>query len=336
LIAAQFYLIEWALLLVQPSVTVAELTHEYFNIRIWSAPATLLTYVLLGWFLGIQKARLVLYVMVFINLLNIALDLLFVVGLGLTVQGVAFASLISEYAGLLLAIYLIAKEVSHLKGSGHWFDTLDWLSFRRLLSLNFDIFIRTITLLFVFAFFTTQSARAGDVVMAANAVLLQFITFMAYVLDAYAHAAEAMVGEALGHKNKQRLIQTVNTCMKWSLASALIFMVFYLIVGEYILALLTDIKEVKVFANQYVYWLALMPLVAVWGYLFDGVFVGAIWSREMRNVMLMAVFFVYLPVWLTTQSMHNHGLWLSLFLFLTARGGLMAWYYQKKLVNMNF
>lgn len=336
LIASQYYLIEWALLLVQPSSAVAELTQDYFYIRIWSAPATLLTYVLLGWFLGIQKARLVLYVMVFVNLLNIALDILFVVGFKLTVTGVAFASLISEYAGLMLALFLIYKETTHINSESGWFAALDWISFRRLLSLNFDIFIRTITLLFVFAFFTTQSARAGDVVMAANAVLLQFLTFMAYVLDAYAHAAEAMVGEALGHKNKQRLIQTVNACMKWSLGSALIFMLFYLVAGEYLLALLTDIEEVRVFGQQYLYWLALMPLIAVWGYLFDGVFVGATWSREMRNVMLISVFLVYLPVWMMSQSLQNHGLWLAMMLFLAARGGLMAWHYQKKLISIKF
>lgn len=336
LIVMQTYLIEWSLLLVQPSMEVAALTHEYFNIRIWSAPATLLTYVLLGWFLGIQKARLVLYVMVFVNLLNIVLDILFVVGLGLTVEGVAYASLIAEYAGLILAVYFVYKEISHFKNDDALNAVFNRSSFRNLLILNFDIFIRTITLLFVFAFFTTQSARAGNVVMAANAVLLQFLTFMAYVLDAYAHAAEAMVGEALGHKNKQRLMQTVKACMKWSLGSAILFMLFYLVVGEYVLSLLTDIVEVKDFAKQYIYWLAFMPLIAVWSYLFDGVFIGATWSREMRNVMLLSVFGIYLPAWMLTASLGNHGLWLSMMLFLAARGGLMAWHYQKKLVNINY
>lgn len=336
LLASQHYLIEWALYLVQPGDSIRLLTIEYFNIRIWSAPATLLTYVLLGWFLGIQKARLVLYVMVFVNALNIVLDILFVVGLGLTVKGVAFASLISEYAGLLLAIYLVYRQISTIKGRCQWAVALHWPAFRKLISLNLDIFIRTITLLFVFAFFTTQSARSGAVVMAANAVLLQFLTFMAYVLDAYAHAAEAMVGQALGHRNKQQLMQTVNACMKWSAGSAVLFMLVYLLLGEQILALLTDIEEVKIFAAQYVYWLAFMPLIAVWSYLFDGVFIGATWSREMRNVMLMAVLIVYLPVWILTQSLHNHGLWLAMFLFLLARGGLMAWYYRKKLTTINF
>jgi len=334
LILSQSYLIQLALFLVQPGDGIAVLTKEYFDIRIWSAPATLLTYVLLGWFLGLQKARLVLVVMIFVNVLNIVLDLLFVVGLKLTVDGVAYASLISEYAGLLLAVYLLFKEVKMLHGKCVLSEALNWSAMRKLLSLNLDIFIRTIALLFAFAFFTTQSARSGDVVMAANAVLLQFITFMAYVLDAYAHAAEAMVGEALGKKNKQLLKQMVNACALWSLGSALLFMLAYLLLGEMIVSVMTDITSVKVFANNYLYWLAFMPLVAVWSYLFDGVFVGATWSKEMRNVMLLAVGVIYLPVWYLTQGMQNHGLWLALFLFLFARGGLMAWHYRKKLQTM--
>ena len=334
LILSQGYLIQLALFMVQPSEGIAELTKVYFDICIWSAPATLLTYVLLGWFLGLQKARLVLAVMVFVNVLNIFLDVLFVVGLGLTVDGVAYASLISEYAGLGLAAYLLFKEVKTLSGKCVLSEALNWPAMRKLLSLNLDIFIRTIALLFAFAFFTTQSARSGEVVMAANAVLLQFITFMAYVLDAYAHAAEAMIGEALGKKNKQLLKQMVKACALWSLGSALLFMLVYLLVGDAIVSLITDITSVKIFANEYLYWLAFMPLVAVWGYLFDGVFVGATWSKEMRNVMLLAVGGVYLPTWFLTQGMLNHGLWLSLFLFLFARGGLMAWYYRKKLQTM--
>jgi len=212
---------------------------------------------------------------------------------------------------------------------------LDWSAFRKLASLNTDIFIRTITLLFVFAFFTTQSARAGDVVVAANAILLQFLTFTAYVLDAYAHAAEAMVGEALGDKNIKKIKQAVKACLIWSLWSSLIFSCLYVIAGQQIIALLTDIEEVRLYSESYLIWLMMMPVVAVWSYLYDGVFIGATWSKEMRNVMLMAVLIVYLPVWLLSQSLGNHGLWLSMILFLAARGGLMAWYYRKKLSGIN-
>ena len=335
LMILQVFLINTALYFVQPSTEVAALTRQYFDIRIWAAPATLMTYVLLGWFLGIQKARLVLIVMVFINVLNIILDVVLVIGLGWDVEGVALASLLAEYSGLLLALFLLVKTTGIIPGQLDWSEVFHYSAFRQLASLNMDIFIRTIALLFVFAFFTTQSARAGDVVVAANAILLQFLTFVAYVLDAYAHAAEAMIGEAIGEKNIKRLKLAVKVCLKWSLWSSLVFCLFYFITGKLIIASLTDIDVIREYSETYLMWLVFIPLIAVWGYLYDGVFIGATWSREMRNVMLIAVLFVYLPVWLMTQSLGNHGLWLSIILFFVARGGLMAWYYQKKLISMN-
>lgn len=334
LVVLQAPAIRLALYLVKPGPDVVDLISDYFEIRIWSAPATLLTYVLLGWFLGIQKARLVLLVMVFINALNIVLDVVFVIGLGLDVAGVALASLISEYSGLFLALYLLRRQLRLMPGQFIRTSALHLAEFRKLLSLNTDIFIRTIALLFVFAFFTTQSVRAGDVVMAANAVLLQFLTFMAYVLDAYAHAAEAMVGEAVGRQDRQRLKHYVNACLRWSLLSALGFMLFYLVAGNLLVSLLTDIAEIKQYAGQFLLWLALMPLVAVWSYLYDGVYIGATWSRDMRNVMLMATGLVFLPVWYLSREWGNHGLWFSMMTFMLARGALMAYFYQQKLRRM--
>lgn len=332
LIVIQTPMINLALYFVQPGAEVSLLTKDYFYIRIWAAPATLLTYVCVGWLLGIHRAHDVLWVMVFINVLNIILDLVFVVGFGWHVKGVAWASLLAEFSGLILALWLVKKSLCMMPAQLQWQQVFQWPAFRQLASMNLDIYIRTISLLFVFAFFTTQSARAGEVVVAANAILLQFLTFMAYVLDAYAHAAEAMVGEAIGDKNSNRVKEVVKICLQWSLWTSLLFSLLYLLAGEHIIALLTNIEEVREYSSSYLYWLALLPVVAVWSYLFDGVFIGATWSREMRDVMLMAVFIVFLPVWLMTQSLQNHGLWLSMLIFLAARGSLMAWFYRKKLL----
>ncbi|MDH5518208.1 MAG: MATE family efflux transporter [Gammaproteobacteria bacterium] len=330
LIVSRSALIDLALYFVQPGAAVSQLSRQYFDIRIWAAPATLLSYVLLGWLLGVQRARAVLAVMLFVNILNIILDLVFVLGLGWHVEGVAWASLLAEFSGLLLALWLVRKSLICFPAALQWQDVFQWQAFIGLARMNLNIYIRTISLLFVFAFFTTQSARAGDVVVAANAILLQFLTFMAYLLDAYAHAAEAMVGEAIGEKNAERLKAVVMVCLKWSFWSALLFAVLYLVAGQQIIALLSDIKEVRDYSSSYRLWLAALPLIAVWSYLFDGVFVGATWSREMRDVMLIAVFLVFLPAWVLTQGLENHGLWLSMSLFLAARGALMAWYYRKK------
>lgn len=336
LIVLQQVLISVSLQLVQPENDVAVLAREYFSIRIWSAPAALLTYVLLGWFLGLQKPRQVLFIMVFVNVLNILLDFVFVIGFNMQVAGVAFASLIAEYAGVLVAMVLLCQQLKQVSGNFSFAAVFHWQSFRKLAGVNSDIFIRTIALLFAFAFFTTQGARAGDVVVASNTILLQLITFMAFVLDAYAHAAEAMVGQAIGFRDNRKLKNAINACLYWSLGSSLIFSLFYLLAGHLLVNLLTDINEVRQFTYQYLYWLAAMPLIAVWSYHYDGVFVGATWSREMRNVMLLTVCVVYLPVWYMTRSLGNHGLWLALMMFFVARGGLMAVSYRRKINKPEF
>lgn len=328
LLVSQQGLIQLALNLVQPSDRVAGYASEYFSIRIWSAPAALINYVVLGWLLGLQRARVVMLLMVVVNLLNLLLDLFFVLGLGMQVAGVALASVIAEYSGLLLGIWLIHRQLR--QHPGRWIKTLivDRAQFIKLISLNRDIFIRTISLLFVFAFFTTQGARAGDVIVAANAVLFNFQTFMAYVLDGYAHAAEALVGEAVGQRNRQQLQRAVKASLWWSLVSALVFVVIYTLFGQQVIALMTDIQDVKDVASEYLPWLVVMPIVAVWSYLYDGVFIGATRAREMRDAMLTAVLIVYLPVWYVTQPWGNHGLWFAMLCFLAARGVLMALYYR--------
>ncbi len=334
LIFLQSILISLSLSIVEPSEKVAALSADYFNIRIWSAPATLMTYVLLGWFLGIQKPRVVLVVMVFVNVLNIILDLVLVVGFGMNVAGAAFASLLAEYAGLLLALYLLTKTLGSIPGHFNPAAIKNIQAIKKLMSLNVDIFIRTITLLFVFAFFTTQGAREGDVVVAANAILLQFLTFVAFVLDAYAHAAEAMVGEAIGENKRDKFKRVVRACAQWSLWSSMLFCLLYWISGEWIISLLTDIEEVRLYSANFLPWLIVLPVIAVWGYLYDGIFIGATWSKEMRDAMLIAVLVFYLPAWWLSQGMGNHGLWLSMILFFIARGVVMAWKYRNKMLNV--
>jgi len=333
LVVFQSVLISLSLFIVEPSEKVSVLAAEYFNIRIWSAPATLMTYVLLGWFLGIQKARYVLVVMVFVNVLNIILDLVLVIGFGMNVAGAAFASLLAEYAGLLLVLFLLVKTLGGIPGYFNLAAIKNTPAIKKLMSLNVDIFIRTIALLFVFAFFTTQGARAGDVVVAANAILLQFLTFVAFVLDAYAHAAEAMVGEAIGNNNRNKLKQVVRACAQWSLWSSLIFCLLYWLSGEWIISLLTDIEAVRNYSAEFLPWLIVLPVIAVWGYLYDGIFIGATWSKEMRDVMLISVLVFYLPAWWLSQGLANHGLWLSMILFFIARGALMAWKCRTKLLK---
>lgn len=321
--------IQWlALTLVDASPAVERYAAEYFSIRIWSAPATLINYVFIGWFLGMQNARGPLYLLLAINLSNIVLDLWFVWGLGMTVDGVALASVLAEYLGVLLGAFLILRELKGQGGAWCWNTVFNATRLRQLLVVNQNIFIRTLCLIFSFAFFTAQGAKHGDVILAANAVLMNFQTFMAYGLDGFAHAAEALVGKAVGQRDRQAFRAAVHTAGLWSVMVALAFMLLYALFGALIIVGLTDLEEVRQAAYSFLPWLILSPLVSVWSYLYDGIFIGATRTAEMRNTMLISTFFCFLPAWYLLQPWGNHGLWAALMVFMLARAVSMAISYR--------
>ncbi len=320
IIALQLPIQGLAMLLLEASVEVESYASEYFYIRIWSAPATLLTYVMIGWFLGMQNARGPLYLLLIINLTNIALDLLFVWGLGMDVDGVALASVISEYIGVMVGLWLVKRELKLYPGQWIKQQLIDAVKLRQMMVLNHNIFIRTLCLMFSFAFFTAQGAKHGDIVLAANAVLMNFQTFMAYGLDGFANAAEALVGKAVGQENKQQFKQAVHTATVWSAGIAILFTLLYLFFGVQLINLLTDIEAVRNMAYLFLPWLVVSPLLSVWSYLFDGIFIGSTRSAEMRNTMLISTFLCFLPAWYLLQAYGNHGLWAALMVFMLARG----------------
>lgn len=303
----------------------------YFSIRVWSAPGTLANYVLIGWFLGLQNARVPLAVFLTINFTNIVLDLLFVLVLGMKVEGVALASVIAEYAGLGVGLAFAASALR--KHTGYWdFSRLTRLAaYAKFFSVNANLFIRTIALLFTFGFITAQGARLGPAILAANAVLINFQNLTSLGLDGIAQAAEAMVGKAVGKEDKAALEATVILTLKWSLLFAAGFTVLYLVTGPLIVGLLTDLPDVRATAFVYLPWLIASPLVAVWCFLYDGVYVGMTRSREMRDIMLVSTFLVFLPLWFVTQSFGNHGLWFAFLAFLAARGIGMHLGYRRML-----
>ena len=302
-----------------------KLARDYFAIRIWSAPATLSLYALSGWFLGLQNVRGPLLIVVVTNLVNIALDLLMVVYWKMEVSGVAWATVLAEYTGLGLGIYLSMRELKRQAGCWLWSSITNSGAMSKTLAINTDIFIRTLCLIFAFAFFTVQSARFGEVILAANTVLLNFQTFMAYALDGFAHATEALVGKAKGAQNRLMFRQVIMTAGFWSLIVALGFSGIYAVFGVQAINLLTGLEPVRTTAYTYLPWLIALPLVSCTCYLLDGVFIGATLSREMRNTMLFSLMVVFLPSWYSAQPLHNHGLWLALMLFIAARGLSMGW-----------
>ena len=285
----------------------------YFSIRVWSAPGTIANFALLGWFVP-------LLMFLTINITNIVLDLLFVLVLGMKVDGVALASVIAEYSGLLVGgVFAIAALRSR---AGHWpVARLTNLSaYRAFFSVNANLFVRTMTLIFTFSFVTAQGARLGPTILAANAVLMNFQNLTALGLDGLAHAAEAMVGRAVGRKDNQALRHTVSLTLRWSLIFATGFTLLYLVAGPMIVRILTDLPDVRGTAMLYFPWVVVLPLISVWCFLYDGVYVGMTRAREMRNIMLVSTFLVFLPVWYVTRPLGNHGLWLALLVFLASRG----------------
>jgi MATE family multidrug resistance protein len=316
-----------------PTAEVAQYANQYFFIRIWSAPATLANYALIGWFLGLQNARVPLYIVLAINLTNIVLDLYFVLVLDMTVDGVAAASVIAEFTGLLVGgIFTIRYLRKH---SGHMLlsHLTTWKEYAAFFAVNAHLLVRTMALIFSFAFVTAAGARMGGLILAANAVLMNLMNLMAYALDGFAHAAEAMVGRAVGAKNPAALRQAVRLTLRWSLYVSFAFCAFFFFGGPLIIRLLTDIPEVIEVTLVYLPWMTIMPIVAVWSYLYDGVFVGATRAREMRDIMLISTFLVFVPSWFAFRFLENHGLWLALALFLASRGIGMHYYYRSRVMD---
>ena len=301
------------------SMQVEALARDYYAIRIWGAPATLVTYAVVGWFIGLQRTRLALAVQIGLNGLNIALDLLFVIGFGWGVAGVALGTLIAEVTTAVGAL-LLALGVGGTVPRAAWRRALEPAALRRLLSVNGDIFIRTVCLVLAFAWFTAQGARFGDVLLAANFVLLQFFSFAAFFLDGFAYATESLVGHAVGARLKTRLGQAVSLSTQWAGGAAVGLTLVLALAGPLFIDALTSVPEVREAARAFLPWAALNPVIAVWCFQLDGIFIGATRTADMRNMMIVSLA-IYLAAWaVLTPLFGNHGLWAAFTLFFAVRG----------------
>ena len=320
----------WAsLAVVNPGPEVRPLTDAYFSIRIWGAPMALLNFALLGWFFGIQNTRAALATQIFMNGVNIVLDLWFVIGLGWGVEGVAWATLISEVSAVGLGLWLVRTNLKRI--GGHWRleRAFDSKRLTRMFRVNGDILIRSLCLQAAFVIVAAIGARMGDVVLAANAILLNFQMFTSYALDGFANAAEALTGEAVGAKNRRRFRQAVKATSLWALVFSACFTLVYLALGAVFVDILTAVPEVRAVTRQYLLWVQLLPLISVWSYQLDGIFIGSTWTAEMRNGMAasLAVFAVALVPLVPAYG--NHGLWFAFVLFMSMRGLTLAAFYPR-------
>lgn len=321
-------LLELAFWLAGGSAEVQLYGRQYVAIRIWSAPAALTNLVLLGWLLGNQNARAPMWLLILGNGVNILLDIWFVLGLGWQVKGAAAASVLADYLAMGLGAWLVWRTLAARglrPAPGFWARALNGTAFRRLLGLNRDIFLRALCLQLTFAFMTFQGARLGDAVVAANAVLMNFLMFISYGLDGFAYAVEAMVGKAVGERSRAHFRLACGLNLFWGALVAVLFTLVFALGGETLIALITDIPAIRSQAAAYLPWLVLMPLAACWCFILDGIFIGTTRGREMRDMMLLSTFGVFFPVWWLARALGNHGLWLAMLCFMLARGLTLGW-----------
>jgi len=328
LIAATLALIVWlaqvpiawiAFWAVDGSQQVEGLTRVYFDARIWSAPAAFANYAILGCLIGLQRTRDVLTVQLLLNGTNVALDLLFVPVLGWGIEGVALASVIAEYLAVGVGLALIRQRLQALPGRERFTTLLEPDALRALIAVNGNIMVRTLCLVLALFSFTAVGAGLGEVTVAANAVLMQLQFFLAYGLDGFAHAVEGMAGSAWGARQRHAFRAAIQSTTVCALVVALGYTVVYAAAGPIFIGWMTDLAAVREAAVAYLPWMIAAPLIAVWSFQLDGVFIGTTRTREMRNGMLIAAGLYGLAVQALVPLWGNHGLWLALMLFLGLR-----------------
>ncbi len=302
-----------------PEASVHSTAREYSDIRIFGAPAALFNYVLIGWFVGNQNTRVPLILLTVINLINLVLDLIFVMGFGWGAGGVAAATICAEYSGSILGLYLALRMVKQLEGDLNREALSHLKGYSELFQVNKYLFVRTASLLFMFAFFTAQGARLGTDTLSANALLLNFLMLISHALDGFAHAAEAVCGRYAGAGQRDKFYEAVKACTRWSIVFSLLLSLIFVIGGHQILRLMTDIESVLAVADEYLPFIWLLPLIAVWSYLQDGILVGTTQSKAMLKIMLITVFVTFLPVWWFTTDLGNTGLWIAFLAAFVAR-----------------
>ena len=322
LLVLQVPVLQVGLKLTHPTQEVAHHIIAYFEVRVWGAPAAMLNLALIGYLVGQQKTKTVMVIQIVGNLLNAGLDIAFVYGFSLSVAGVALASIIAEYAMAFMAIWVALKHVRGVQLQASWFSRA---ARKVLMKLNTDMLLRNLALQACLAFLTIQGARYGALPAAVNAILIQFFVLIALGLDGIAYAVEALVGEAKGAKSENEVKRRTLQGLFWSFGVAVAYSGIFALAGNEIIALLTEHHSIISEAVTYLPLMIVMPLVAHWCFLFDGVFVGLTRSSAMRNTMILSALAVYFPIWFVTDSLGNISLWYALLAFLLARGVTLGW-----------
>jgi MATE family multidrug resistance protein len=335
IIALQIPIERLAFSLIKTEPEIREITRQYFHIRVWAAPATIGLYSILGWFIGMQNAKSPMLVSILVNILNLSFSAFFILGLGMKSEGVALGTMLAQYIGFFTALFILLRYYRKL--FKYW-TLKQMMHIKELLAffnVSKDILIRTLCIISVFTFITSQSAAINKNILAVNALLLQFLLFFSYMIDGFAYAAEALVGKYIGAKDYESLRLCIKKISVFGFGLALIFTIIYLIAKENILYLLTNDDQIIQTAKEYIIWTIMLPIAAFGAFLWDGIYIGATASKAMRNAVLLSVFAVFTPAYIISYPLiGNHGLWLALILFLFSRG-LFLWLMSAKAIFPN-
>ena len=306
------------------SYEVTQLASGYYYIRIYSAPATIILYALTGWLIGMQNSKMPMFIAIFVNIVNIIYSLFFIKVMGMKIEGIALGSLLAQYTGLLFAIVLVVKNYGKLFKYFSISKLKDIKAFKDFVYVNKDITIRTLLLIITISFFTTESAKFGDTVLASNTMLYMFFIFFSYFMDGFAYASESLVGKYIGANDRLLLGKTIKQLFKWGIGIAIVFTFIYFFFGRYLVLLLTNNATVIQYTNNNLYLIYLLPLLTFAAFLWDGIYVGATASVAMRNSMIIASLVIFYPVYfLFLHQYQNIGLWISFLIFLASRGVLL-------------
>ncbi len=317
----------YAFMLIEGTAEVEEQARIYFHVRLWAAPFTLVNFCLLGWFIGQGRARIAFYLQLLLNLTNIALDIVFVLWLGMTADGVALGSVIAEAVAAVAGLVLVSRSFGSFKPLLDFTRILDARQLKRTVSVNADIMVRTLCIIGAFAWFTAQSAKAGDVAVAANTVLFHLFELAAFLIDGFAYAAEALVGQAIGARDRAAYRASVRVSSFWAMAIGVLLSLLVLIAGPFVIDLLTVNPDVRAAARVYLPWAALTPLLGAACFQLDGIFIGATRTADMRNMMLLSFAAYFATWWMFEPLWGNHGLWAALSVFFVARSITLLWRY---------
>ncbi|UWQ77715.1 MATE family efflux transporter [Leisingera sp. S132] len=317
-----------AFALAPASAEVESLARDYLQIRIWGAPATIALYAVTGWLIAVERTRGVFLLQVWMNGLNIVLDLWFVLGLGWGVEGVAIATLIAEWSGLALGLYLCRDAFAGDQWRD-WARVFDPARLKRMMQVNGDIMVRSVLLTGSFTTFLFIGSGIGDVNLAANQILLQFVEITAFALDGFAFSAEALVGSAVGAKARQRLRRAAVVTSQWGAGGAVLLGIAYAAGGPWLIDLMSTSPEVREAGRVFLIWAVIMPVLGIASWMFDGIFIGATWTRDMRWAMLQSVAIYVAALLVLVPAFGNHGLWASLIVLNIARGVTLGLRYPR-------